>query len=209
MKTINVFITKKLGMKKLIVAAFLLVSATGFAQTFQLGIKGGVNISNFTGGDFKDLDNKALVGFHAGGFVSFFFGDHLALQPEVLFSSQGAKLESAGEEQNLKVSYVNIPVLLKYRFTGGFYLEAGPQIGFKVSEKTDDMPIDDFAKSTDISIAGGLGWHSDMGLGIGARYTAGISKVGDFDAGDIDPDFKNGVIQISLFYTLFNNNKNK
>jgi hypothetical protein len=49
-----------------------------------------------------------------------------------------------------------------------------------------------------------------MGLGIGARYTAGISKVGDFDASQgQNPDFKNGVIQISLFYTLFNNRKGK
>lgn len=194
-------------MKRLIVAACLLMSATSFAQTFQLGIKGGVNISNFTGGNFENLDKKSLVGFHAGGFVSFFFGDNLALQPEVLFSSQGAKLENAGDKQNLKVSYINVPVLLKYRFNGGFYLEAGPQIGFKVNESTDDMPVEDFARSTDLSVAGGLGFHSSSGLGIGARYTAGLSKVGDFDAGNIDPDFKNGVIQVSLFYTLFNNNK--
>lgn len=194
-------------MKKIIIAALLLASATGFAQTFQLGIKGGVNVSNFTGGDFKDVDKKALVGFHAGGFVSFFFGDHLALQPEVLFSSQGAKIDDAGDEQNLKISYINVPVMLKYRFTGGFYVEVGPQIGFKVSEDIDDMPVEDFAKSTDLSVAGGVGFHSSMGLGIGARYTAGISKVGDFDAGDIDPDFRNGVIQVSLFYTLFNNKK--
>lgn len=194
-------------MKRLIVAACLLMSVTSFAQTFQLGIKGGVNISNFTGGNFENLDKKSLVGFHAGGFVSFFFGDNLALQPEVLFSSQGAKLENAGDKQNLKVSYINVPVLLKYRFNGGFYLEAGPQIGFKVSEDIDDMPVEDFAKSTDLSVAGGLGFHSSSGLGIGARYTAGLSKVGDFNAGDIDPDFKNGVIQVSLFYTFFNNNK--
>lgn len=194
-------------MKRLIVAACLLFSTTTFAQTFQLGIKGGVNISNFTGGNFEDLDKKSLVGFHAGGFVSFFFGDNFALQPEVLFSSQGAKLEDAGQKRNLKVSYVNVPVMLKYRFTGGFYLEAGPQIGFKVSEKTDNMPIDDFAKSTDLSVAGGLGFHSSSGLGIGARYTAGLSKVGDFNAAEIDPDFKNGVIQVSLFFTLFNNRK--
>ncbi len=194
-------------MKRLIVAACLLMSATSFAQTFQLGIKGGVNVSNFTGGNFENIDKKSLVGFHAGGFVSFFLGDNFAIQPEVLFSSQGAKLESAGQKQNLKVSYINVPVMLKYRFNGGFYLEAGPQIGFKVNEKTDDMQIDDFAKSTDLSVAGGLGFHSSSGLGIGARYTAGLSKVGDFDTGNIDPDFKNGVIQVSLFFTLFNNNK--
>jgi hypothetical protein len=194
-------------MKKVFVAALLLVGYTGMAQTFQLGVKGGVNVSNFTGGDFGDIDKKALVGFHAGAFINFQFGDHLGLQPEVLFSSQGAKLESAGESENIKLSYINIPVLLKYRFTGGFYLEAGPQIGFKVSEKIGDEDVEDFAKSTDLSVAGGLGWHSSSGFGLGARYTAGISKVGDFDGSDIDPDFKNGVIQVSVFYTLFNNKK--
>jgi hypothetical protein len=194
-------------MKKLLVAALLLVGTTGIAQTFQLGIKGGVNISNFYGGDFHTIDNKALVGFHAGGFVNFQFGDHFSLQPEVLFSSQGAKLESVGESDNVRISYINVPVMLKYRFTGGFYLEAGPQIGFKVDESIGDQQVDNFAKSTDLSVAGGLGFHSSSGLGIGARYTAGVSKVGDFNANSIDPDFKNGVIQVSLFYTLFNNNK--
>lgn len=194
-------------MKKIFLAALLLISATAMAQNFQLGVKGGANFSNFTGGDFENIDKKMLVGFHAGAFVNFLFGDHLSLQPEVLFSSQGAKLKNAGNEENFRVSYVNVPVMVKYRFTGGFYLEAGPQIGFKVSEDVPDQTIKDFAKSTDLSVAGGLGWHSDMGLGIGARYIAGLSKVGDFDASNIDPDFKNSTIQVSLFYTLFNNRK--
>jgi len=66
---------------------------------------------------------------------------------------------------------------------------------------------EDFAKSTDLSIAGGLGYHSPIGLGIGARYTAGLSKLGDFDAATTKPDWKNGVIQVSIFYTIFNNHR--
>ena len=191
-------------MKKLFGLAFVLFSATAYAQNFQLGIKGGVNISNFTGGDFNTVKNKALLGFHAGGLMRFKFGN-LALQPEVLFSSQGAKLENTGTEQDYKVSYLNIPVMLQYESNGGFYLEAGPQIGFKINEDVPNSTIDEFAKSTDLSIALGLGYHSKIGLGIGGRYNIGVSKVGNFDAGDIDPNFKNGVAQISVFYTLFNN----
>ena len=194
-------------MKRLFVAALLLVGYAGSAQTFQLGLKAGVNVSNFNGGNFDNIDKKALVGFHAGGFVNFMFGDHFGIQPEVLFSTQGAKVKVATEEENLKLSYINIPVMLKYRFTGGFYLEAGPQIGFKVSEDFGDQSTEDFAKSTDFSVAGGLGWHSSSGFGIGARYTAGVSKVGDLDNSDLNPDFKNGVIQVGIFYTLFNNKK--
>lgn len=193
-------------MKKLILIPILLISIFVHAQ-LSAGIKAGVNISNFTGGNFDTIKNNALVAFHAGGLLHFKLG-HLVLQPELLFSSQGARLEHAGNEATYKVTYVNIPVVLQYEGDGGFYVEAGPQIGFKLSEDIPDMTIEDFAKGTDFSVALGLGFHSRKGFGFGGRYTIGISKVGDFDSGNINPDFKNAVIQISLFYTFFNK-KNK
>lgn len=190
-------------MRKILFPVILLLSLQAGAQNFQPGIKGGVNISNFHGGDFGDIETKALVGFHAGGFFRFRFGN-LALQPELLFSTQGAQFESAGEDIDYKVSYVNVPILLQFYTNGGFFVEAGPQVGFKVSEDIPDQTIKDFAKSTDLSIAAGLGYQSSIGLGIGARYNIGVSKVGDFDSNNIDPDFRNGVIMLSVFYTLFN-----
>ncbi|MFT3827296.1 MAG: porin family protein [Chitinophagaceae bacterium] len=195
-------------MKKVLVfCAMTVICVSGFSQGFQLGVKAGVNISNYTGGNFEDISKKAYVGFHAGAFMAFLLGNHFAIQPEVLFSSQGAKFENAGDKENIKVSYINVPVMAKYRFTGGFYIEAGPQVGFKVDESTGNTSISTFAKDLDLSLAAGIGYHSPIGLGIGARYTAGLTKVGDFDASVIDPDFKNSVIQVSLFYTLFNNKK--
>ena len=195
-------------MKKNILFLLLLASTASFAQHFELGAKAGVNISNFSGASNEaDLKAKSLIGFHAGGFVSLFLGNNFAIQPEVLLSTQGAKLEQTGSETDYKLTYINVPVMLKYRSNGGFYLEAGPQIGFKVNEKVDGNS-EDFAKSTDLSIAGGLGYHSPIGLGIGARYTAGLSKLGDFNFSNPNaPDWKNGVIQVSLFYTLFNNHR--
>lgn len=196
-------------MKKMMLFTCLLISTLSFAQKFELGFKAGANISNFTGSsNIDDVKAKSLVGFHAGAFVSLFVGKNFAIQPEVLVSSQGAKVEEAGESDNFKATYINIPVLAKFRFNGGFYLEAGPQIGFKIHEKLPDgATSEDFYKSTDLSIAGGLGYHSSIGLGIGARYTAGLSKVSDFDGATTKPDWKNGVIQFSIFYTLFNARK--
>ncbi|HRE50037.1 MAG TPA: porin family protein [Flavitalea sp.] len=194
-------------MKKLLLIPAILFSLGLFAQKFQLGLKAGANVSNFSGGDFGNIDKKALVGFHGGGFVSFLLGDNFAIQPEVLFSSQGAKLKNAGNEENFKVSYLNIPILAKYRFNGGFYLEAGPQIGFKVGENVPNNTINNFAKDLDLSLDAGLGFHSQSGFGIGGRYTAGLSKVGDFNTSAFNPDFKNGVVQLFVFVTLFNNNR--
>lgn len=81
----------------------------------------------------------------------------------------------------------------------GFYVEAGPQLGFKISDNLENKTFNDL----DLSIAGGLGFRGPGGFGIGARYTAGLSKVGDFDASsNINPDFKNGVLQLSLYVPL-------
>jgi len=159
-------------MKKMMIVPLMLVSLITFAQTFQPGIKAGVNISNFTGGDFNTVEHKALVGFHGGGLLRFKF-DHFVIQPEVVFSSQGAKIKDSSFEANYKISYVNIPVLLQYETDGGFYVEAGPQFGFKVSENIPNSSVEHFAKSTDLSIALGLGYISKIGLGVGGRYTSG------------------------------------
>ena len=51
-----------------IIFVILITTAANFsnAQNFQVGLKGGGNVSNFTGGDFDDVEKKSLVGFHAG-----------------------------------------------------------------------------------------------------------------------------------------------
>jgi hypothetical protein len=195
-------------MKKNIVFMLLLAGPASFAQHFELGVKAGANISNFTGSsNAAEVKANTYIGFHGGAFVSLFVGNNFAVQPEVSLSTQGAKVESTGTNKtDYKITYINVPVMLKYRFTGGFYLEAGPQIGFNVHSRVAGTS-EDFAKSTDFSIAGGLGYHSPIGLGIGARYNAGLSKLGNFDASTTKPDWKNGVAQISVFYTLFNNHR--
>ncbi|WP_336517479.1 porin family protein [Pollutibacter soli] len=195
-------------MKKWLIASFVLlvISGTTYAQKFQVGLKAGMNASNFTGGN---IDSKTLLGFHAGTNFNFLLGNNFSISPEILFSSQGAKYNELGTEKNLKVSYIQVPVLAKFRFNGGLYLEAGPQVGFKVGEDVDipNQTIDNFAKNLDLGIGAGLGFHSRSGFGIGARYIAGLSKVGDFNASEMNPDFKNSVIQLSLFYTFFNNRR--
>lgn len=191
-------------MKKIIILPAILLSTIAFSQ-ISLGLKAGANISNFTG-EFGPIEKQAKVGFHAGGLVHISFG-HLVLQPELLFSTQGAKLKYLNTETDFEVSYLNIPVMLKWETDGGFYLEGGPQAGFKISENVPDSISSDFVKGGDFSIGLGLGFHSKKGFGIGGRYVVGISKIGEFDSGNIDPDFKNAVIQFSIFYTFLGKKK--
>jgi hypothetical protein len=188
-------------MKKIMIVVFLFSSVVSMAQV-QFGIKAGANVSNFNGGDFDAVKKKALVGFHGGMYLNFALGD-LSLQPELMVSTQGAKIDSINGSYDWRVTYVNLPVVLQYRFESGFFLELGPQVGFKISDDMEDQTIKNFAKDLDLSAAGGLGFKSKGGFGVGARYTVGLSKVGDFEpSSNIDPDFKNGVIQASVYFPL-------
>ncbi|MBN8688965.1 MAG: PorT family protein [Chitinophagales bacterium] len=191
-------------MKKVCLAVVtVLLAQFSFAQHFQLGVKGGVNISNFTGGNFDAVKKKALVGFQGGLYLNFKAGA-FGLQPELLVSSQGAKIDTINAgSYDWKVTYINVPVMAQFRLQGGFYFELGPQVGFKIADEISNSTIDEFAKGLDLSAAAGLGIRGKKGYGIGARYTAGISKVGDFSGtSNINPDFKNGVLQVSLSIPL-------
>lgn len=188
-------------MKKIMILVSVLASSACMAQV-QFGLKAGANVSNFTGGDFDAVEKKALVGFHGGAYLNFSLAG-FSIQPEALISTQGAKIEDVSGSHDWKLTYVNVPVMVQYRFPIGFFLEAGPQVGFKISEDIEDQTVENFAKDLDLSAAAGLGFKGKGGFGLGARYSVGLSKVGDFDASaNVDPDFKNGVIQVSLYVPL-------
>ena len=167
--------------KVLFLLLFACIVQSVFAQHFQLGLKAGANISNFTGGDFDAVKKKALVGFHGGLFLRFKFAS-FGLQPEILVSTQGAKIDSLSAvcTSNWKVPYINVPVMAQLYLNGGFYLEAGPQVGFKLTDDFGSTTLNDFAKGLDLSAAAGFGDRGTAGVGLGARYTAGLSKGGDF-----------------------------
>jgi len=193
-------------MKKLVLICFALLSTRCFSQSLvkgivsriSFGLKAGVNYSDYTNADFK---TDALIGFHAGALVNFKLTKNLSIQEEFLFSSQGAKVKGDlfGQE-NVKVNYLTVPFLLKYRTDFGLYIDAGPQFGYRLNENTDKEQIGEFAKQLDLAAVGGLGYQLKCGLGIEARYMAGLSKVGDFQLSNVKTDFRSNVIQGSIFY---------
>ena len=196
-------------MKKLIILSIIVVSSANcFSQSFtknlfkrlSFGVKAGANYSNFTNADFE---TDGLVGFHAGGLVNFKLNEHLSIEEEFLFSLQGAKLKGVNDNESIKLYYMTVPILLKYRTNSGIYFEAGPQVGALMKEDLDKTLVDgQFAKKLDFGVAAGLGFQAKSGLGIGARYVAGLSGVGDFQSSVVRTDFKNSTVQASVFYVF-------
>lgn len=197
-------------MKKLLLSAFAVCafaftsnaqdsdkSSSGLDVTF--GAKAGVNLANMAG-DIEDNDMK--VGFHVGGMAELAFSDKFAVQPELVFSTQGYQYDVADETVKANFSYINLPVMAKYFVTEGLSLEAGPQVGFLVDAQYkadgDSLDIDD-ASSVDFGMNFGAGYKLDNGLNFSARYNLGLSNTYDGPGKD-DYKVSNTVIQFSVGY---------
>ena len=129
--------------------------------------------------------------------------DQFAIQPELLYSTQGVKLDFEGEEGDLKLDYINIPIMFKYYVADAFSLELGPQIGFLVSAdgKSDGVSVDikDETKSVDVSLGFGASYNFAEKFMLGARYNLGLTRVQE-DVFPGESEWKNSVFQISLGY---------
>lgn len=157
-------------MKKiLLVSTIPLIAFIAQAQ-ISFGAKGGLNLSNFSG---TLTDRKIKPGFHIGGLVNIPVAKQLSVQPELQYSSEGSKLN----ERIYNLGYINIPVLLKYNHTSGFYGEAGPQIGILTAAKYDGADVKSGLNKTNIGLGFGLGYKMESGFGFGARYTLGFTNI--------------------------------
>ncbi|HEX8314604.1 MAG TPA: porin family protein [Flavisolibacter sp.] len=193
-------------MKKISVLALALVAVTAvFAQDPKFGLKAGLNVSKLAGAGY---DWRA--GFHGGVISHIHVTPAFSLQPEVMYSSQGAKYDFVNNQQvTRKLNYVNIPVLLQYNFNNGFRLQGGPQIGFLIGakDKLADVDIntvdtDDF-NSIDFSVPVGISYLSYAGLGVDARYNIGVTNVIEGSTTNI----RNSVFQFGLFYLFDHHHK--
>ncbi|MFD2552309.1 porin family protein [Bizionia sediminis] len=225
-------------MKKLLFTAAIAV--IGFtqvsAQDFSYGVKAGLNIATLSGDDIENNDPK--LGLHIGATGEYMVTEKFAIQADLLYSMQGLKQSGFEEinfngetsrldlESDVKLNYINLPIMFKYYITKGFNVELGPQVGFLVSAKADvelkstssitgtetikiDQDIKDQTKSVDFALAFGLGYKFDSGLNLGARFAASLGNAfedtsnsgsGDTEFDATGSDARNGVISFSVGY---------
>jgi hypothetical protein len=103
------------------------------------GIRAGVNFQNLNGKDPQGdkLKNNLIVGFHAGVNVEIPVAPDFVLQPGLLFSLKGSKLEGDPEEK-VVIDYIELPVnfIFKPAFGNGHLLLAlGPYLAYGVAGK--------------------------------------------------------------------------
>lgn len=175
-------------MKKLILVAVLFVatSATIQAQLLQIGAKAGVNFANLNG---TDIQTDAITSYHAGLVAEIKLLDRFSIQPELLYSTQGATYKNALGEFKDELGYLSIPVMAKIYLSDAFSVEVGPQASFLLSQKN-DFDVKD-AKTFDFALAAGLGFKITKNIFVQGRYGLGLTEISK------EAKAKNSVFQLS------------
>ena len=180
-----------------IVLGFFTLAASAQAK-IELGIKAGANFAN---ADAGSINTDGITSFHGGAYGLVKFAN-IGIQPEVLWSKQGNKLSGRGSTTEWDLTYVNVPVMLKFYLPLGLNFQVGPQFGILTNaENQDDKSLGDRFKKSDLSAALGAGWDLPFGLQLSGRYVLGLSDIND-NLPDKEP-VKNRTFQLSIGYSLF------
>lgn len=219
---------KKVFLLALTIFAFNFANAQGFKFGVKGGVNystvsGGEKETIFGDPDYKTSYHLGVVGQYdldADGFLS--------IKPELLYTSKGFQLNDKSDmpgggsmdlEIKTNMNYISLPILLNIN-AGGLFFELGPEVAYmaavtsetktEIRDANGNKVVDDKTEkstdkdemglaSMDFGYVAGLGYQSEMGLGIGLRYNGGLKSI--FDSKDMeDINVKNSVFMLSLSY---------
>ena len=212
---------------KLLLAGAMIIAATTttMAQELNWGIKAGANYSTLT----SDMEPDHIFGYHAGVLAEVALSPKFSIQPELLYSLEGAKAEQSyteddfflATEEKIKLGYINLPIMVKYDVIPGLSLQAGPQLGYlingkneyEISSNFDELELNesgtedikDELKKISLGLNFGLGYDFQNNFFLQARYHLGLNDISDFEEdsedmeGELD-ELKNRSFQFSLGY---------
>ena len=191
---------------KVLLICSLLAWQFGNAQGIDVGITGGfmntdADISlSALGFDLLDLDAVNNSGFFVGLVVDVEATPNFHIQPEIAYASAG------------DLSFVYVPVILKYYIIPKLNIQAGPQLNFS-TELGDikqairdiegvvgsDADLDDVLNSMAIDLGFGAGVDITEQFRAQARYAVPLSDIYDGPLGG-SLDIKNSTFQIGVVY---------
>jgi hypothetical protein len=199
-----------MGMLTMLLLAGVVVSST--AQDRRMGIKGGLNLSNLYIDDVDD--ENARVGFHVGVYGQILSTETFAIQPELLYTTKGAKTEWDGvidQTTTFNLNYLELPILAVFKLGDAAEIHIGPYFSYLLAANidtkgdlgggTETLDRDNF-KSFDFGLSGGFGLNFGP-VQVGARYNYGLSEIADSDAAKLLlGDSKNSCAQLYVALNL-------
>ncbi|MDP4284733.1 MAG: porin family protein [Bacteroidota bacterium] len=177
--------------KNILLSAFALFCAFGsYAQSVNYGLSLGANLTNIKGNGIKDSYN---AGWFGGGFARINLNKKWDIQPELIFNYVNSKKANnfinfynvngyPDASNQIKLSYISVPILMGYKVSKLLTVNAGPQYSFLVYDN-EDLVINDKAvafKRNDVGIATGV--QADLlNVRFFANYVFGVANINNID----------------------------
>ena len=188
-------------MKYTITCLALLFTVLVHAQTeskkpvdrdWHFGIKGDYNLSNVYG---NGMPNGFVSGFQVGGFAVRALNDQFSFQPELLFSQNNTKVDvseflryyippqgNVFAANNIKLGYISVPLIFKYRINKYFNVLAGPQYSQMLFDAESLLKDDKGIAFKRYEVSGNAGAEFNVGnVSIYGRYNQGFTNINGID----------------------------
>jgi hypothetical protein len=162
-------------------------------SNIKIGMLGGINLADIKSN--SNQDKKTNIAPVIGLTAEFPIVHGLSAKIEPMYLNKGAKLMEGEDpmeepEAHLKLSYLDLPVLLKYSFLEGIspYLIAGMTLGYQLDTKLDvkfpgletTIEMKNVTENFELGISFGGGLEvpiNSINLFFDCRYTLGITNM--------------------------------
>ena len=175
---------------RLIFILLIFIGLSGNAQEHPMGVKIGGNVASLSGDGTDDL--SSMLNFHAGFFMEIELTKDVKIQPELVFTVYGFK-QSEGDNPNVRLNYVALPVIAKYFVSESFSLDAGPQVGLLVTAKNGTGSMADVKSAfydRDFGVNAGVSYVISEKVSASVRYYFGLTDVTAADSKNFNRAFQ-------------------
>lgn len=172
----------------------LYVDGQNLDNNISFGIKSGINFYGFHTGKSASTDK---FGVNAGAVLELPIGKYFSFQPELLYNRKGGRINESGEQTEIRLNYIDVPLLITYYPYSKLGISTGPQLGvlFNGKREINGMKSEVVGEnSIDLAWDFGLTYRFSRSFFIHSRYGYGFSEVFK------DDKYKNSVISLSLGY---------
>lgn len=174
------------NLRRLLVITLMITAFSADAQ-FKFGLGGGVNCANISG---DVSNNESLMGFNGGIMLEVKLPVKIGVEADVLYSVKGASFDYdfiaidpndplIPKDGDLKLSYIDIPLVLKLYSLKVISFQLGGQYSMLVAASYDGEDVKESYKSGDISVVAGIGIDV-LKFHASARYNFGLANIDAF-----------------------------
>ncbi|WP_109831239.1 porin family protein [Reichenbachiella versicolor] len=161
-----------------------IVNASVFGQSINLGLSGGGNLSSL-----KVPDSEYKMGYHYGVYARVLSSSKWGAQIDLTYNRH--QTEYLGHL--LKMNYVTVPLLIRYKFNPLLYLLVGPQYSFLAEQGKNTEFVEEGLRNTYLGVCFGVGVDLPMGFDMSLRVNNAFNELYTVDGG-----IPSDIVQLSL-----------